>query len=326
MRGRQPETRALHKRLAPGRCVERSAAQKDALSAGRGRQRRRRRRRGQTRPIARPTGAGPAAAEGGNHEQADVRVKLAKMSMSDLKKLCNTMNVYHSLSRDKTTLVDTFMQQLDAAGSSVAGLVRVGDRPWGSAAEEATSEASQLFPPAQPPSQPPPGATGPAAAAAAAPPPPPPPPPPATGAAAAAAEEAAAAVAAFAAAVMVANGTAILPPPPLPPAATGSTAAAASAPAAGTPGAAPAMAAAAADAFTVAAIPLPPPSATPSAPRLPPSLALPTRAAVLWSGPKWGECGVGPVRPPTGRCLGPTERWRHVHSSTGSTDPSSKLD
>ena len=22
---------------------------------------------------------------------------------------------------------------------------------------------------------------------------------------------------------------------------------------------------------------------------------------------------VGPVRPPTGRCLGPTERWRHVH-------------
>ena len=31
-----------------------------------------------------------AAAEGDNHEQADVRSKLAKMSMSDLKKLCNT--------------------------------------------------------------------------------------------------------------------------------------------------------------------------------------------------------------------------------------------
>ena len=42
--------------------------------------------------------------------------------------------------------------------------------------------------------------------------------------------------------------------------------------------------------------------------------------------PEEEECGVGPVRPPTERCLGPTERWRHVHSFTGSTDPSSKLD
>ena len=53
-----------------------------------------------------------AAAEGDNHEQAYVRVKLAKMSMSDLKKLYNKMDVDHSLSWDKTTLVDTFMQNL----------------------------------------------------------------------------------------------------------------------------------------------------------------------------------------------------------------------
>ena len=47
-----------------------------------------------------------ARMEGDNHEQADVQVKLAKMSMSGLKKVCNTMNVDHSLSWDKTTLVD----------------------------------------------------------------------------------------------------------------------------------------------------------------------------------------------------------------------------
>ena len=50
--------------------------------------------------------------EGDNHEQADVQVKLAKMSMSGLKTVCNTMKVDHSLSWDKTTLVDTFMQKL----------------------------------------------------------------------------------------------------------------------------------------------------------------------------------------------------------------------
>ena len=54
----QPATRALHERLAPGRCVERRAAQKDARRARRGRQRRRGRRRGQTRPTAQPTGGG----------------------------------------------------------------------------------------------------------------------------------------------------------------------------------------------------------------------------------------------------------------------------
>ena len=48
----------------------------------------------------------PARMEGENHEQADVQDKLAKMSMSGLKKVCNTMNVDHSLSWDKTTLVD----------------------------------------------------------------------------------------------------------------------------------------------------------------------------------------------------------------------------
>ena len=39
-----------------------------------------------------------------------MRVELAKMSMSDLKELCNTMNVDYSLFSgwDKTTLVDTF--------------------------------------------------------------------------------------------------------------------------------------------------------------------------------------------------------------------------
>ena len=101
------------------------------------------------------------------------------MSMSDLKKLCNKMYVDHSLSWDKTTLVDTFMQQLEAVSRVWSGL----GTDCG-AAEEATAAASPLFPPAQPPSQPPPSATGQAAAAAVAPPPPPPLPPPATGAAA----------------------------------------------------------------------------------------------------------------------------------------------
>ena len=45
-----------------------------------------------------------SAVEGDNHEQADVLVKLAKMSMSDLKKPCNTMNVNYSLPLDKTSL------------------------------------------------------------------------------------------------------------------------------------------------------------------------------------------------------------------------------
>ena len=101
--------------------------------------------------------------------------------MSDLKQLYNTMNVDHSLPMDKTTLVDTSMQQLEGVSRVWSGLGTDRD-----AAEEATAEASPLFPPAQPPSQPPPAATGPAAAAVAAPPPPPQPPPPATGAAAAA--------------------------------------------------------------------------------------------------------------------------------------------
>ena len=83
MLGQQQATRALHKRLAPGRCVEMRAAQKDACRAWRGRQRRRGgagvKRCRQRNP--------PAAAEGDNHQHADVLVKLARMSMSDLKKL-----------------------------------------------------------------------------------------------------------------------------------------------------------------------------------------------------------------------------------------------
>ena len=54
-----------------------------------------------------------------------MRVKLAKMSMSDLKKLCNTMNVDYRLSWDKTTLVDTFMQKLEAV-SRVRDAVQCG--------------------------------------------------------------------------------------------------------------------------------------------------------------------------------------------------------
>ena len=67
MQGPQPATQALHKRLAPGRCVERRAAQKDALRAQRGGQRRRGRRRGQMRPTAQPIGGG-----GGRQPRAGV--------------------------------------------------------------------------------------------------------------------------------------------------------------------------------------------------------------------------------------------------------------
>ena len=83
--------------------MERRAAQKDA--------RRARRRRHSAAGCAGVKHGRlrnrPAAAEGDNHEQADVLSKLARMSMSDLKKLCNTMNVDPSLSQNKTTLVDT---------------------------------------------------------------------------------------------------------------------------------------------------------------------------------------------------------------------------
>ena len=134
MRGRQPASRALHKRLAPGRCVERRAAQKDARRARRGRQRRRGRRRGQTRPTAQPTGGG-----GGRQPRAGGCAVQTRQN-EHLKKLCNTMNVDHSLSRDKTMRVDTFIQQREAVSRVWSGLgTDLG------AAEEATAAVSPLF-------------------------------------------------------------------------------------------------------------------------------------------------------------------------------------
>ena len=143
IRGRQPATRALHKRLAPGRCVERRAAQKDARRARRGRQRRSGRRRGQTRPTSQPTGGGggrqPRAGGCAGQTRQNEHVLHEEAMQHDE---CGPQLV---LGKDNAW--DIFMNKLEAVSLVWSGLGT--DSGAAAAAEEATAAVPPLFPPAQ---------------------------------------------------------------------------------------------------------------------------------------------------------------------------------